>query len=140
MIAIVVTGVYLLILAVEDMASKSVGVAELILGVGPIAVSLLTENEPGGVVRILGLIPGIVILIISLITKGKIGIADAVVLCILGLTVGIYESCAVLAVACMLLIAYSVALLAGGRLKRNSRVAFLPFLFIGFVMMHCIEG
>lgn len=140
MIFVVFTGVYLLALAVEDMIRHDVSAFELIAGAAVITISFFTGMCPEGIppsvpMRLAGLLPGVCMLACTLLTKGKIGAADGILCITLGFSMGISLICSVLALSLLLVAFYSIALLARGRWKRNRQIAFIPFLFMGFVLV-----
>lgn len=143
MISDIVTGVYLLILAVSDLCGKTVRPVLLYCGAVPLLVSFIDigANVSGGITwngspspaaRMLGLIPGLVLLAAARITKEQIGYADAVVICITGVILGITANIALLAGAFLFLLLYAIVLFAARRLHKGERVAFLPFVLLGY--------
>ena len=150
MIVPVIMGAYLFILSVSDMIKKAIRPALLCLGIIPLAVSLVPEGavsglwmpplaQPEMLERAAGLAVGLVILLIGRITREKIGYGDGAVICAAGPALGFFEVCTMLGIAMFLLLFYSLVMLARGRLKKNSRVPFLPFLFAGFVLSLFVE-
>ncbi len=136
MIFEIIMGLYLLILAIIDMLNKSIPVYLLLAGAIPVGFSLLPGNSETDLVqRAAGLALGLVILIAAKATKEKIGYGDGMVLVILGITLGIAQVCELLALSLFLLITYSLAMIARGRFGKNSRIAFLPFLFAGYILI-----
>ena len=131
-----IMGGYLFVLAVCDMFTKSVYIWLLAIGGIPAAISFVFEAD--GITlpqRAAGLGLGLVILIAAKLSKEKIGYGDGAVLCVIGISLGIYTAFFLTAVSLFLLLAYSIAMLARGRLGRKSRVPFIPFVFAGYVLM-----
>lgn len=131
----VVMGIYLLVLAAEDMFKKSIPLLLLAAGAIPAAVSFFNGQRPSVSDRGLGLAVGLVLLLIAKLGKEMIGYGDAAVFCISGLALGLRMTAVMAALSLFLLLVYAVAMLARGRLHRKSRVPFLPFVFAGYVLM-----
>lgn len=74
------------------------------------------------------LLPGLMLWIFCVLSEGKLGRGDGDMTLVLGLLLG-WELClAVLCTACMLTAVFAGVGLAAGRLKKNSRIPFAPFL------------
>lgn len=139
MIFVVATGFYLLIMAIIDLLKHEIPISGLIVGLGLIGLSFLPGGYPKGAVieltyRLCGLIPGLIMLICAYLTKGKIGTGDGILCLIIGFAIGILDFCSVLSLSLLMIVAYSVVLLARGRLYRSKQIAFIPFLFLGFLL------
>lgn len=85
--------------------------------------------------RLPGVIPGIVLLILSKAGAG-VGPADGLVLLTIGLSAGMRGACAALTVACFVSCPVAGLLLILGRRcgsnARRKQIPFLPFLFAGW--------
>ena len=80
-----------------------------------------------------GVIPGVGLMLIALITK-KAGWADGVVLMLLGILVG-FGACALSFALSMLMISVvSLVLLVLKRVGKNTYLPYLPFLWIGYLV------
>ncbi|MBR4725710.1 MAG: prepilin peptidase [Lachnospiraceae bacterium] len=139
--AIVLTG-YLAIAAVIDIAKKKLPVVFLVLGVIPAGygiVSAVLCADTGDIRTVLlahaiGTAIGLSFLIICLITRDKLGKADAILFTVCGATTG-YETLITLIMSAFLLSAvYAVAMLAVGKMNRKSSFAFAPFIMLGYIM------
>lgn len=130
----VIMGIYLLVLAADDMFKKSVPVALLAAGAVPVVMSFFCGPPPAKADRLLGLAVGLILLLAAKLSKEMIGYGDAAVLCITGTATGLGMTAVITAVSLFLLLAYSVTMLAKGRLNKKSRIPFLPFIFAGYVL------
>lgn len=59
--------------------------------------------------------------------------ADAVILLILGISMGLGNSISVLMIALFIVCGYSGIMLLLKKVNKKSQVPFLPFLFIGYI-------
>lgn len=135
----VFTAGWLLVLSAMDIKKKSVPVGLLGIGVVNTAVILLAEGLCGGIdcwPLCRSMFPGAAFLVIAAAT-GKAGYGDGIVLIILGLVSG-SEVCLFALTAGLFLIAvFSGVLLTLRKVKRNSRIPFLPFLAVGWGIVTC---
>ncbi|MBR4345242.1 MAG: hypothetical protein IKP88_21475 [Lachnospiraceae bacterium] len=127
-------GIYLLILSVEDIRSKKIHIALLLSGAVLIPFFIFFVKETDMWNCLLGMFPGLILLIISIASKGGIGIADAVVVFILGANLGIGAVVTVLSAAFILITIFSGGLLIFGKLKMKSTLPFIPFVFVAFLV------
>lgn len=147
MLYYVTIGSLLLWNSIQDMKKKTLcnwglllgaGVVLLLLGVdclcsGMIADLLLSES---GVPwkRLLGLLPGIGVLGLSVVLHGGIGKGDGYLLCISGMALGIEQNTVLFFYGLFLAGVTSAVLLVFKRVKRNTKLPFVPFLFAGFLL------
>lgn len=128
-------GVYLFIISIKDIYKKRLDIRIVILGILFAPGFILCFNEIGLYERIMGLIPGAILYICSLVSREGIGLADILEIILIGLCTGIGGIITVLSVAFLLIAFLAGIMIAFGRLKFKSRVPFLPFLFTGYVFM-----
>lgn len=106
--------------------------AEKTLTDGIVGSQIILRNELISIV--LGIIPGIIVLILCVATR-KVGMADGVLICLMGL-LETYLSCVVaFCVASFLMALFSIFLLAIKRVRRNTQLPFIPFITVGYVTM-----
>lgn len=132
----VVLSLWLGILAVSDLWWKRVPV--WLLAVGGIIMTFMsvdryTREIKGAVELVWGLVPGALILLTAVATK-KAGIADGIVLILLSLPLD-YRECIVSFVLSFLLMSFvSLLLLVLKRVKGNTKLPYLPFLLAGYMV------
>ena len=132
----VIFGIYIAVLSLEDLFKKSVPVALLAAGVLFIPAGLLTEGAESISIadNILGLIPGAVLLVISFVSRGQIGVGDGGLVMMLGASLGIETVIRILTAALLLITVFSGVMLVMRKLKRKSTLPFIPFLFAGYIL------
>lgn len=132
----VIFGIYIAVLSLEDLLKKSVPVALLAAGVLFIPAGLITEGAESISIadNILGLIPGAVLLIISFVSRGQIGVGDGGLVMMLGASLGIETVIRILTAALLLITVFSGVMLVMRKLKRKSTLPFIPFLFAGYIL------
>lgn len=126
--------IYMVILTVIDIKTMHLPVRYLIIGG---AVLMLIKAIIGRCsIRYLlsGVIVGLFFLIISKVSKEKIGYGDSLIILILAMfTNGIIVMTAVM-LGCFIIAMYSLTFLISGKAAANKRVPFVPFLSIGFLI------
>lgn len=85
-----------------------------------------------------GMIPGAALLLLALGTR-KAGWADGVVLMFLGCTLGFRQSILTMMFSLILISAVSAVLLIRKKVDKETAVAYVPFLTIGFVLCEMIR-
>lgn len=131
---------YLLMMAVYDIKKK-----EIHLPFTAAAAVILSGRQIYFVCRgevslqsaFLGVIVGIVLVAISLLTRGEIGIGDGILFMICGLLFGIYENGVLLFLSLVFTAIVSGALILTRHAGRKYTLPFAPFVFAGFGVM-CI--
>lgn len=120
-------------LSVVDLRWKRVPMWLLAAG-GALMTMVSVVGHAEGVRRgpemIWGLLPGTVLLLVALTTK-KAGVADGVVLLLLGLWLDYRECAASFVLSLFIMSLVSLLLLVLHKVKRNSKLPYLPFLWMG---------
>lgn len=130
------TAAWLLPMSIADIRNKRVSVWMLAIGGLGAAGVLLYEGingELNGWQLCRGLIPGVILLAAAFAT-GKAGTADGMIVMLLGVFMG-YEGCMAAALSGLLLLSlFSGILLMLRRVKRNTKIPFIPFLTAGWLL------
>ena len=81
----------------------------------------------------LGILPGLFLILLSIATK-KVGLADGILLCFVGLFENYLSAVIIFCISSFILAIVSVVLLVLKRVRRNSQLPFVPFLVAGYVV------
>ena len=123
-------GVYLLVVSVFDLKEKAIPWLFLVSGGGLVGVGavygIIVEEIPW-YQPLLGMMPGVVLLMFAWITE-KMGYGDGIVLMMIGGMDGYRGSLAVLCLSSFLASIFCVVLLAIRKVKKHSRMPYVPFL------------
>lgn len=132
----VVFGIYIAVLSIEDILKKSIPVFLLAAGVLFIPLGILIERAEGLSLagNIYGVIPGLVLLVISFVSRGQIGIADGCLVAVTGASLGLEAAIRILTGALFLITLFSGGMLIAGKLTRKSTLPFIPFVFAGYLL------
>ncbi len=126
-------------MSVPDIRKRSIpvwGLAGFVIPVSVyIGINLFGNKEPVFMLfqSVIGTIPGIALLVMGKLT-GKIGSADGVVLAAMGFIEGIMGALCVLCLGCFLLSVPSIVLLIMKKIKKDTGMAFIPFLGVGHLI------
>ena len=132
---VLLVAVYLLGLSVYDYREKSVPIQLLTAGAVWAAIMLLVEIVSGMWMwnRIWDMIPGVLLFVIARMT-GNLGLADGIVLWIVGVILGRGEAWMLLLISFMLVFIFSVCFLFLKRIHMKSKIPYIPFLNIAFLL------
>ncbi|MFV0362102.1 MAG: prepilin peptidase [Suipraeoptans sp.] len=120
---------YLILLSVMDLRHQVLSLRLLIVGGIILLIIKTVLGEYDLWSFILGICVGIMFLTISKVTKEKIGYGDSITIAILAIfTDGMVAMTSVM-LGCLLVLPFSLI----SRWSKNKRVAFIPFLTVGFV-------
>jgi leader peptidase (prepilin peptidase)/N-methyltransferase len=130
-----VLGALLFLCAVQDILRKKIYL--WVIGVGAITTLLFLPfcAKLPILDRIGGLIIGLCIIILSIITAGKIGTGDGALLCITGLGLGFWRNLELFGAALFLAATVSIILLIFRLADRRRSIPFVPFLFAGYLIL-----
>ena len=139
---------YLCLISVWDVRIRRIPVLLIYAGCFGVFVRLLitcvvcgpsTELVRSLSVALLGAVPGLIMTILSFYSS-KVGIGDGIVLIIVGIT----ESCTTIAIvmclACILLSVLAGILMLFGKVSRNTRMPYIPFVAFSYVLLKLYEG
>lgn len=123
-------GFYLLVVSIFDIKEKAIPVLFLVVGgilAGVGAVYSVIVGEVSWYLPLLGMMPGAALLVIARITE-KMGYGDGIVLLMIGGLIGYRGSLLVLCMGSFFASIFCVVLLAVRKVKKHSRIPYVPFL------------
>lgn len=132
--------IILLVCGIQDIKSKRISLWIIILGALLIVSGALISGRCSVFDRIGGLAVGACVLLISIATKGKIGLGDGLLLCVTGLTLGFWGNIELFGLALLLAAVLSIFLLVFRLADRKKSIPFVPFLFFGYLFIMITEG
>lgn len=121
--------------AADDMKQRSIpvwmplaGFAALMI-LSPFAVELSLPE------RCLGFGMGLVFLAFSVLSGGRIGTGDGILLCVTGFALGLWDNLLLAFYGLAAAAVFCMFLLALGKATGKSRIPLVPFLCVGFLQM-----
>lgn len=131
LIIVLMTG-WLLAISFMDIRTRRIPVWLLIPG-GILTGTASVYQYSGCFDLLRGLLPGMLLLVVALVTK-KAGYGDGVVLICLGAVVGGEKALLLFGFSLFLVSVFSLILLALRKVGRNTAIPFLPFLTAAWVV------
>jgi leader peptidase (prepilin peptidase)/N-methyltransferase len=139
-VLLIILGILLLFCSAQDLWRKKVYLWVLGLG-GTLILACLPFCEKVVLMsRVGGLIVGLVVIMISKITAGKIGMGDGILLCVTGIGLGFWANMELFGIALSLAAVLSIILLMLHIVDRKKSIPFIPFLFAGYLILFVSSG
>ncbi len=129
---------FLCIAAIFDVKKRGIPTIYLMLwGIVEVVylgfIFIWEKNLSFGMDGVVGLIPGVVCILISYISKEQIGYGDGCVMLLIGILAGYRIVFISFVLALFLLSIVATVLLVIKKATRKTRVPFVPYLFIGYI-------
>ncbi|MFP3155734.1 prepilin peptidase [Lachnospiraceae bacterium ZAX-1] len=125
----------LVICSIEDIKKKKITCMYLLLfGIVGILLHLIYQNCTTYSLMG-GLMIGLVLMALSKLTKGSIGIGDGLLLAITGIYLGVEDNMELLMTGLLFAAVWSLWLLTVCKKKRKHEIAFIPCLLIAYITM-----
>ena len=129
----IVAFIMLGICAYSDIRSRVINVL-LVAGFGALSLVFhLVSGDMPPVSIVTALLPGAVLLLISRLTKGKLGEGDGVVIMALGLMTGGLDGVRILTAGLIFAAATGVILIIAGYRKYTNTMPLIPYIFGGYI-------
>lgn len=120
------------VICVFDIKRKKIPVYMLIILAAAGIISNFTVGEFDIEKRIIAMLPGMILLIVSMITKQQIGYGDGMIILIMGLYIDIDDILSIVLSSFLLSYIAAIILMTVFKKKKNFEMAFSPFLLIGY--------
>lgn len=120
------------VICVFDIKRKKIPVYMLIILAAAGIISNFTVGEFDIEKRIVAMLPGTILLIVSMITKQQIGYGDGMIILIMGLYIDIDDILSIVLSSFLLSSIAAIILMTVFKKKKNFEMAFSPFLLIGY--------
>ena len=129
--------VWLFIISIMDIRRRAVPVWVLLAGGVLAGLSLICQYGRGEGIPLalmMGLMPGLLLLGVSFATKNA-GYGDGIAMLILGMVLKGGKSLAVFGISLFCIAVFSLILLAVRKAGRNTRIPYLPFLTLAWILV-----
>ncbi len=134
MITDIFLGIFLMICSVTDIRSKELKPAVLIL-FGAAGLILYYLFRPVSLFEeMAGIIIGLFFIGLYLLTDEKIGLGDGLLITVTGIYLGGRENALLIMTAMVLSAVFSIILLLSKKAGRKTKFAFVPFVFLSFII------
>lgn len=123
------------IFCMEDIKERKITVSTVMIsGIIGICLHLIFQTE-SIFNMLLGTLPGLFLLLICILSKGRMGIGDAMLLMLTGLYLGLENNLYLLFYSVMLCGFWAWILLLFFRKQSNYPIPYAPFLFVSYIGM-----
>ncbi|MBQ7506057.1 MAG: prepilin peptidase [Lachnospiraceae bacterium] len=128
----------LYIMSVEDVRERALSVIRILpFGAAGLILSILSaERDIAGILS--GTAIGAVLIAISAVTQGKIGMGDGLVVAAVGMTLGFSLTFSLVFFSFLAGSIYALFLLVVKRKSRDTEYPYMPFLFVTYVGVLCV--
>ncbi len=134
MIQIWLLVIFLSICAVTDWKTKQVSLP-VIISFGAVGVVCYIIARPTGLIdEFLGLLLGLIFIALAVLTEGKVGLGDALLIVVTGIYLGGRENMSMVMGAMLMAALAGAVKLMLKKAKRNTEMAFVPFILLSFVI------
>lgn len=133
----------LVFMAYKDIREHKVSVimlalCSIIAGIAS-SVVMITETSEIWKSHLAGLIIGLIFVGISKVTREGLGYGDSLLLCVLGLYLGIWSLLELLITTWMLTAVAAGIMLARSRFKKRASLPMIPFIAVGYITVWLAE-
>ncbi len=128
----------LVVLSIQDIKTKRIGIIP-ILAMMLILIVFARMRDTGIKELVLGILPGAAAALISVITRGKIGMGDALLIIALGIGCGFDMTLEIWMASLLLGAVVGIAMLALKKANRKTELPFVPFLLVGFTVLEAVS-
>ncbi|MCR5545944.1 MAG: A24 family peptidase [Lachnospiraceae bacterium] len=124
------------LLAIEDMKTKQIPMVPVIIcGIIGMVFHLIFQRRTIGDI-VAGILIGVVLVGISILTKGKIGKGDGYLFMVTGVYLGFWKNLMLLWLACMIAGLVGLGMILFQKKNRYYQIPFVPFVLLsGFVLL-----
>jgi len=129
----VIIGLLLFAAAVMDFKSKSIGRGFLFVLILASFISIFVRVDFEIWSSVGGALIGLCAVGLSMISREQIGRGDGIVITALGVALGFWDCLAAVSLASIIMALVSVVILILKKGNRNTRLPFIPALFVGYV-------
>ena len=126
-------------LSVSDLKSRTIPVLPVLLFAAVMGVVHVLSGDLPALRILAGMLPGLLLLVVSLASGTSIGTGDGIAVAACGAAIGFSSEFASLTAALLLCCAYSAVLLIRRKAGRKDTLPFLPFLTAGHMLVFFTE-
>lgn len=128
-----IMGAMLFLCSIQDIRYKRIRIWVVVLCaiLMSICIPFLTSNSMMD--RVGGSFVGGGVVLLSILTRGKIGMGDGIILCATGIGLGLWVNLELFAYALFLAAIVSIVLLVLRLVNRKHSIPFVPFLFLSYI-------
>jgi leader peptidase (prepilin peptidase)/N-methyltransferase len=127
--------IVLVIEAVTDFKKKEVNIVFPVLLAAAATLMLFFTKDISLINSIIGIAEGVLLILISFLTKGEIGMGDGILLAACGLMLGGKDNLIMFFFACLSSAIVSALIMLIKKADKKTKIPFVPFMIPGFLIM-----
>lgn len=127
--------IVLVIEAITDFKKKEVNIVFPVFLAAAATVMLFFTKDISLINSIIGIAEGVLLILISLLTKGEIGMGDGILLAACGLMLGGKDNLIMFFFACFSSAIVSALIMLIKKADKKTKIPFVPFMIPGFLIM-----
>lgn len=124
----------LLITAIQDIRTKTISLWLIVMGMIIVLVYTIYLRV-NFLIPIGGILVGVLVVIISIATKGKIGMGDGLILMVTGINLGFWRNLEMFLYSLCIAAIISIILLIFKKVKKKDSLPFVPFILAGYILI-----
>lgn len=135
---IILPGILLLYSSITDIVRREINIGALVVfGILGMLCAVFGKDI-SWMETIFGVVIGLILVLVSVMTRGELGMGDGILICITGLYIGFSRNILLVMVALMLSAFFSMVLLL---IKKNMKLEypFVPFLLMSYMIQLLIR-
>lgn len=129
-------GILLVIVAIQDIKWKKIRLWIVILSGLLLCLCIPFCSTLSITDRVCGLVIGLGVILLSKVTRGKIGMGDGLVLGVTGMGLGFWGNMELFALALAIAAFFSIVLIILSRANRKKSIPFMPFLLLSYMFLN----
>ena len=131
---------FLIFESVIDIKKREISITASVI-ISLIAVLLIVFAKDIHILSmVFGLCEGILLMILSHVSKEQIGFGDGIILCATGLILGWKDNLTMFFFSCLICALFSICLMTIKKADKRTKIPFVPFMVPGFILSVISEG
>jgi len=139
MLITIIISVLLVIYTVQDVMNKKIHMAYSIAALFLLLISIILYKDYMVVQRLGGIMVGIAMYALSVITKEQIGKGDAYILMVTGLGLGFWNNMSFFFLSLLCACAFAIFKIMIKGYRKRETIPFVPFMLMGFLIFTLLD-
>lgn len=129
----ILIGIIILVAMIEDIKYKSINILVIALFYSAVALKIMFSSKVELTDVVIGIVVGIGMVLVSIISKQSVGLADSIIILGLGVSYGGVRAVCILTSALCAVLLVAVVLLLFKKVNKKTTIPFIPFIFTMFI-------
>lgn len=129
----ILIGIIILVAMIEDIKYKSINILVIALFYSAVVLKIMFSSKVELTDVVIGIVVGIGMVLVSIISKQSVGLADSIIILGLGVSYGGVRAVCILTSALCAVLLVAVVLLLFKKVNKKTTIPFIPFIFTMFI-------